>query len=828
MSEPFDPYLKWLGIRDPERPPNHYRLLGVDLHESDPEVINSAADRRMAYVRTFQTGSHAAQSQTILSELAIARRCLLDSQTRANYDLQMRAESLETSQAQTPANVASARFIGGEASSVPQARPVVVARRSKKSNRFMIDLIGWIGGGIAAVVAGYFIINSDLLKPSAVSSDSPDITPSVSAGPDDQVNATAAPSEVKPDTNRDTKPSDTANTSPKQPATKPPPKLTTQTPAPTSPTARLKPVAPWNEKNRLPEVPDFLSKRGDATEQAFQPVLVGLAMRRYDAVKQFMTTIQDSQGQLSQPIDVEADLAQLDDFWLIVGRSAGDVQVGETLLFHNQEVRVSGVSDRSIELTWPAKPDDQSPQKVKRFKTRPDLMDRDFAIALARRDSSNVLPLIETFSKYDFLHAKLTVPPELLVGAGGPLPANLDSAASSTPLAKRPVPQKDELDEAQKTLRDLYQDDLQASGFFNQERLARKWLADASSTSDPNLHYALLDEATQLAVATGNGEVVFAALSEMNDLYEIEFWDMLVNRLDLARRKAKTDAQYATITNGLFDGITLAVSEEKYDLALQLSSKGLATAKSLGAVNQQNAFGKYRKQLDEMQQWKQQASVAGKLLESDTDNPAVNLAMAQYLCFVQGDWTAGVPFLAKSDHKDYATIATKELLPTDDPSATALSLADGWYELGNQAKDAASRALLLRALHWYEEANRTTTGLEGQKTRLRIDELLPLREFFDPYQDDPAIVESTVWRFGTSKQVVFTSAQFRRTRFEYEYDGKTRRLNITKTGDTYQVEPDGNTIVRMRLMRNGQMELWQYNRATGKLISTGLGIPINP
>ena len=58
MSESFDPYVQWLGIRDPQRPPNHYRLLGVDPFESDPNVLENAADRQMAHVRTFQTVRH--------------------------------------------------------------------------------------------------------------------------------------------------------------------------------------------------------------------------------------------------------------------------------------------------------------------------------------------------------------------------------------------------------------------------------------------------------------------------------------------------------------------------------------------------------------------------------------------------------------------------------------------------------------------------------------------------------------------------------------------------------------------------------------------------
>ena len=45
----FDPYHKWLAIPPEEQPPNHYRLLGVSPFESDPDVIENAADQRMAH-----------------------------------------------------------------------------------------------------------------------------------------------------------------------------------------------------------------------------------------------------------------------------------------------------------------------------------------------------------------------------------------------------------------------------------------------------------------------------------------------------------------------------------------------------------------------------------------------------------------------------------------------------------------------------------------------------------------------------------------------------------------------------------------------------------
>lgn len=91
MSEEFDPYLKWLGIREADRPPNNYQLLGLEPFESDPEVISNAADRQMAHVRTFQTGRHSAISQRVLNELATARVTLLNPDKKRVYDAQLRA-----------------------------------------------------------------------------------------------------------------------------------------------------------------------------------------------------------------------------------------------------------------------------------------------------------------------------------------------------------------------------------------------------------------------------------------------------------------------------------------------------------------------------------------------------------------------------------------------------------------------------------------------------------------------------------------------------------------------------------------------------------------
>ena len=93
MSESFDPYYTWLGIPPKDQPPHHYRLLAIELFESNPDVIENAADRQMAHVRTFQTGKHGARSQKLLNEISQAKICLLNADSKATYDAQLKKDA---------------------------------------------------------------------------------------------------------------------------------------------------------------------------------------------------------------------------------------------------------------------------------------------------------------------------------------------------------------------------------------------------------------------------------------------------------------------------------------------------------------------------------------------------------------------------------------------------------------------------------------------------------------------------------------------------------------------------------------------------------------
>ena len=182
MSEPFDPYHKWLGIPSKDQPPHHYRLLGIELFESDADVITHAADQRMGHLKAFHAGRHADVSQQLLNHIAAAKLCLLNREAKAEYDGQLRdrleAELVEqlpaTTSSPNPSLAETANATGGgpaaadptgrlpagPAGQVPPAAATSGADRlpapSARNTPVLLSLAGLAVLGASA--AGYLVV----------------------------------------------------------------------------------------------------------------------------------------------------------------------------------------------------------------------------------------------------------------------------------------------------------------------------------------------------------------------------------------------------------------------------------------------------------------------------------------------------------------------------------------------------------------------------------------------------------------------------------------------------------------------------------------------
>ena len=147
----FDPYYKWFGIPPAEQPPNHYRLLGVDLFESDVDVIESAAEQRMTFLRSHSNGARMLIAQRLLNEVAAAKLCLSHEQRRAEYDERLRSRGVQAAAPVTQDN--GGLGISLDVSSTSKSD---YARKRQKKQQGSGGL--WIWAGIVSAVAVVAIV----------------------------------------------------------------------------------------------------------------------------------------------------------------------------------------------------------------------------------------------------------------------------------------------------------------------------------------------------------------------------------------------------------------------------------------------------------------------------------------------------------------------------------------------------------------------------------------------------------------------------------------------------------------------------------------------
>ncbi len=174
MPQVHDPYLEWLGIPPEEQPPHLYRLLGLPLYESDMEAIAEAADRRIAFVKAFQTGPDAEIAYRVLNQLTQARACLLSMVSKWEYDRRLQehfaalAAAAEAAAAAAPAVQAPTTDAASAAEEPLQAIPGLSLQRLPLRRRRKVATVPLLVSGailglicVVGVAAWQVLANRD-------------------------------------------------------------------------------------------------------------------------------------------------------------------------------------------------------------------------------------------------------------------------------------------------------------------------------------------------------------------------------------------------------------------------------------------------------------------------------------------------------------------------------------------------------------------------------------------------------------------------------------------------------------------------------------------
>ena len=286
--------------------------------------------------------------------------------------------------------------------------------------------------------------------------------------------------------------------------------------------------------------------------------------------------------------------------------------------------------------------------------------------------------------------------------------------------AKLPSPSPEALRRSQELVRSVYAADFAKTTPAARLSLANRLLEQGLAQEDvPADRFALWSESARLALLAGDVPLAWKALGQIDKQFAVSIWELKASALEAAAAKANAgDAEkLARAALSTFeDASTVDLESASRLLASALSSARQAKNSALVVKIQtrQKEFATIGKELDKGKE-------ALDALKANPKDPAANANAGRFLCFVRGDWSGGLPLLARGNDAGLRTLATKDLARPKDV-AGRVELGDGWFAQSNSLTGLAKTNVLARACAWYREAG-PLTGFTKVRVENRLAEL---------------------------------------------------------------------------------------------------------
>jgi hypothetical protein len=288
---------------------------------------------------------------------------------------------------------------------------------------------------------------------------------------------------------------------------------------------------------------------------------------------------------------------------------------------------------------------------------------------------------------------------------------------------KLPVPKDAELIEAQKTVDEVFAKRIEAATTAETKvRIASEMLEIVKTTEPPALRFALLTGAEKLAVDGRDYKLVVSTSESLAEAFEVNAVERQLAALETLAATAKQTSDHLAVAKLGLERLDDLQSAGEIETAMRFGRIAYAAAKRgrdpemLKTLEERAAVLTAQKKAAEAL-----ATLTGAV-EKDPSDAAAQQALGELLCFLRGEWEAGLPHLAQGADETLAALAKRDQVkPADAKERTAI--ADAWLELSKKAKKERAPALRGRALYWYEQAVTDASGLTKAKLEKQIKEL---------------------------------------------------------------------------------------------------------
>jgi len=285
------------------------------------------------------------------------------------------------------------------------------------------------------------------------------------------------------------------------------------------------------------------------------------------------------------------------------------------------------------------------------------------------------------------------------------------------------IPDRAAQEKALEVIRGIFPEEYASRDPDIRAQLAVKLLQHAGEDqNEPAAAFVLYREAIMIAADVGDLETSMRATDGLVGRFEIAEGAVRAHALQqLAKNIRNTDVRPALVQQCL-STVGMLVGEDDYRRADDLLAAAMTAARGTRDKALIKQVTEARSDVKTAEAHYNKIARFVKALASNPDDPAANLAVGRYQCFLKGNWERGLAQLAKGEDARLKELATDSLAAPTAP-AQQYALAGAWWDLAESLTGLEQNQVRSYAGRWYSQAVAQLTGLEKLTADKRLEEI---------------------------------------------------------------------------------------------------------
>ncbi|MDP7015580.1 MAG: NPCBM/NEW2 domain-containing protein [Pirellulaceae bacterium] len=294
-----------------------------------------------------------------------------------------------------------------------------------------------------------------------------------------------------------------------------------------------------------------------------------------------------------------------------------------------------------------------------------------------------------------------------------------------------PVPAIEDIRSTVTEIRDLFSDQYAAAktGLPRRAELV-KTLVDQSKNhekDEPTVFFVMRFEAAALTAEMGDLGGALTIAQPVLGKFQAE--GLVTHKANLVKRAAeaikvtRSAAQARTLVDTAIMLSEEALQNESLTTAADLIDSALVAGRMLREKAVMARINAAKAKVKRIETARRDAEAAETKLADMPMDPAANLKVGVYRCFIRDDWKTGLPHLAQSSGAELVAAAESDLANPTEPEAQRKA-GDAWWTLADSTRHKDYRGeIRTRAGYWYEQSVDKLTGLSKTAVEKRLKQL---------------------------------------------------------------------------------------------------------